>query len=124
MMKLSTLRKFCLSLPGAVEDFPFGEGTLVVKVGGKMFALIALDADPLRINLKCDPLLARTYREQYPSIIPGYHMNKDHWNTVCFDGSLKDAFIRQMIVHSHTLVVESLPKTQQARLLRNALPEA
>jgi predicted DNA-binding protein (MmcQ/YjbR family) len=80
----------------------------VIKVGGKIFCLMNLDKDP-SVNLKCDPSLAIELREANPAIIPGYHMNKKHWNTLVLDGSLSNALIQQMIDHSYNLVLQSLP---------------
>ena len=83
-----TLTDYCLSKPGTTASYPFGEGTLVLKVLDKMFALISEDSKPLRINLKCDPEDALALRKQYTAITPGYHMNKKHWNTLEMNGSL------------------------------------
>ncbi|MFE2537836.1 MmcQ/YjbR family DNA-binding protein, partial [Streptomyces sp. NPDC059371] len=81
------LRAFCLSFNAAVEDFPFNPETSVFKVLGKLFALTNLDGRPLTVNLKCDPDDALRLREQHPGlIVPGYHMNKRHWNTVTVEG--------------------------------------
>ena len=85
-MNVETIREYCLSKRGAVEDYPFDEETLVIKVMGKMFALISLDSIPLQVNLKCDPEKAIELRERYENIIPGWHMNKKHWNTVVISG--------------------------------------
>ncbi|MBU1065435.1 MmcQ/YjbR family DNA-binding protein [bacterium] len=109
-MDLEQLRKFCLSKPGAVETFPFDPVTLVLKVGGKMFALISLDESPLRINLKADPNDNEILRQQFPAIIPGYHMNKRHWNTVILDSSLPDELILDQIDISYGIVFASLPR--------------
>jgi predicted DNA-binding protein (MmcQ/YjbR family) len=107
-MDIEQLRAYCLQKPGATESFPFGNETLVFKVGGKVFLLAGLEEGD-RFNAKCDPELAIEWREQYPEIIPGFHMNKKHWNTVRLDGSLKNAFIREVIDHSYAMVVKSLP---------------
>jgi predicted DNA-binding protein (MmcQ/YjbR family) len=108
-MNVEEVRNYCLSLKGAEEGFPFGDDTLVVKVGGRIFALLNLDG-PASINLKCDPDKALELRELYPSVIPGYHMNKKHWNTVQLDGSLPNPLILLMISHSYDLVFYSLPE--------------
>ena len=110
------LRTLCLAQPAATEDLPFGESTLVFRVGGKIFALLALDAHPARINLKCDPERAVELREQYEAVQPGYHMNKQHWNTVVCDGSVPGEEIADMIAHAYGLVRASLPKRVQAEL--------
>lgn len=103
-----------LSKPGAEETTPFGPDVLVYKVGGKMFALTVPDEFPARINLKCDPERACALRDEYESIIPGYHMNKRHWNTLVLDGSLPTKLVRDLIDHSYELVVASLPKPRQS----------
>ncbi len=108
-MNIETFRAYCLAKKGVTEEFPFDENTMVMKVMGKMFAL----ADVHRfesINLKADPEKAVEWREQYPAVQPGYHMNKKHWNTVLMDGSVSDKLVREWIDHSYNLVVEGLPK--------------
>ncbi len=112
-MKLDTLRAYLNAKPGAVEEFPFDQVTLVIKVGGKMFALVGTNDEPLRLNLKCDPLKAEVLREIYPAVIPGYHMNKRHWNTVVLDGSVPEADLLAMIDESYELVVQGLPKSRR-----------
>ena len=112
-MNFTNLRDYLLTKPGAGEDFPFDTTTLVIKVSGRMFALLGIDEDPLRINLKCDPLRAEMLREKYPAILPGYHMNKRHWNTVVLDGSIADDELRAMIDASYELVVKGLPKAKR-----------
>jgi predicted DNA-binding protein (MmcQ/YjbR family) len=93
-----------------VKDFPFDLDTIVLKIGGKIFLLGDVNADPPTINLKCDPELAEELRAEYPSVTPGYHMNKTHWNTVVVDGSIRDEAIYWMIDHSYDLVFKGLPK--------------
>lgn len=93
---------------GVTEDFPFDATTLVFKVSGKMFALTDLEGD-FSVNLKCDPERAIQLREQYPSIIPGYHMSKKHWNTIMIDGSVDNDLLLELIDHSYNLVVSGLP---------------
>lgn len=109
-MNIEEFTNYCLSKNWVTESFPFGGDTLVFKVAGKMFALCAIDSFPLQTNLKCDPEWSAQLREEYPDIIPGYHMNKIHWNTVNLEGSLDHNLIRNMIDHSYELVVGSLPK--------------
>jgi predicted DNA-binding protein (MmcQ/YjbR family) len=101
-------------MPGAIEDYPFGDEVAVFKVGGKMFALVSLDGEPGVVNLKCDPALALQLREQYAAVRPGYHQNKRHWNSVDLDGSLDAEELRGMVQHSYDLVVASLPKTSRS----------
>src|SRR3954454_15715395 len=102
-MELETLRAYLLSRPGATEDHPFGPQPLVVKVGGKIFALVSEDAVPLDISLKCEPAHAQFLRDSFPAVRPGYHLNKEHWNTVTLDGSIADDGIRAMIDKSYRL---------------------
>jgi predicted DNA-binding protein (MmcQ/YjbR family) len=107
-MHIENFRAYCLKKKGASEDFPFDTETLVFKVKGKMFALTNVDFFE-SINLKCDPELAVELREKYHAVIPGYHMNKKHWNTVNIDGTLSDQLIREWIDHSYNQVVQKLP---------------
>jgi predicted DNA-binding protein (MmcQ/YjbR family) len=108
--------EFCVSRPGAVEEFPFGDGVSVFKVGGRMFALIALAGDPGSVTLKCDPDFALELRARYAAVRPGYHTNKRHWNTVDLDDSIEDDVMNEMIDHSYELVVSLLPRAQRDRL--------
>lgn len=114
-MDREELRSYCASKPGATAEYPFGPGARVYKVWGKMFALVN-DDEPLRVNLKCDPVLARMLRDSYPAVQPGYHLNKQHWNTVTLDGTIDDDRIREMIDDSYGLVVKSLPKSARKQL--------
>ena len=111
-MNVEDLREYCLSVKGAEECFPFDETVLVFKVMGKMFAYISLEAsdDGFRVNLKCDPVKALELREQYESVIPGYHSNKKYWNTVYIDGDMTDKEIEFWINHSVEEVIKKLPK--------------
>jgi predicted DNA-binding protein (MmcQ/YjbR family) len=112
-MNAAELRDRCLSFAGAEETFPFGPEVSVFKVGGKMFALSQLDSDSLRVSLKCDPQLAEQLRAAHAAVIPGYHLNKRHWNTVILDGSLPDDAVRDMIEDSYDLVVSKLPRASR-----------
>lgn len=112
-MDLIELREFCLSLPFSSEDMPFDETTVCFRVNNKIFALTGTDNVPPSVNLKCDPDLAAELRAEYSSIRPGYHMNKQHWNTVVIDDSIKDDFLKKLIAHSYTLIFNSF--TQKAR---------
>ena len=111
------LRKHFLSLSGAWEDLPFDFVTPVYKVGNKMFGLLSTEENPPRVNLKCDPALALMLRERYPAVLPGYHMNKQHWNTVIVDGSIPDDDIRKMVEHSYELVYKSLTKLEKSKIM-------
>jgi predicted DNA-binding protein (MmcQ/YjbR family) len=108
-MTLSEFREHCIRLPGFSEDLPFGPEVLAFRVGGKIFALMDVDLF-VSVNLKCDPERAIELREQYPGITPGYHMNKQHWNTVLCDGSVPHKLLLELAEHSYTLVRASLPK--------------
>ncbi|MDA5144621.1 MULTISPECIES: MmcQ/YjbR family DNA-binding protein [Streptomyces] len=118
------LRDFCLSFNAAVEDFPFNPETSVFKVLGKMFALTSLDGRPLTVNLKCDPDDAIRLRDDHPGlIVPGWHMNKRHWNTVTVGGApdggrLPDRVVRELVEDSYDLVVAGLPRAERLRLDR------
>jgi predicted DNA-binding protein (MmcQ/YjbR family) len=123
-MDLAHFREYCLSKPRATEGTPFGPDVLVFKVGGKMFALAALDEVPTTVNLKCDPDLALDLRDRYEQVTPGYHMNKRHWNTVEIESGIPDAEVRRMIDHSYSLVAKTLLKataTVAARSRRNSV---
>jgi predicted DNA-binding protein (MmcQ/YjbR family) len=102
-MNIESLREYCISKKNVTESFPFGDDTLVFKTNGKIFALVNLGGD-LSINLKCEPSLALELRERYPAVVPGYHMNKTHWNTVNLDGSVPDREIFSWIDHSYDRV--------------------
>lgn len=115
-MNVEELRDYCLQKSGVTEGFPFGEDTLVFKVGEKLFLLISL-AQSNRFNVKCDPELAVELRERYNEVIPGFHMNKVHWNTVYTDGSLTEKQLRDMIDHSYDLILKSLPKKLQQEII-------
>ena len=108
-MNIEELREYCISKKGATEGFPFDESTLVFKVSGKIFALTDLEGE-FSINLKCDPEKAIEIREQYPSVLPGYHMNNRHWNTIKIDGTISDSLIYEWIDHSYELIISKLYK--------------
>jgi predicted DNA-binding protein (MmcQ/YjbR family) len=108
-MNIEELREYCLAKKGVTESFPFDETTLVFKVAGKMFCLTDL-VDDFSINLKNDPEKNMELREQFPAVKPGYHMNKQHWNTVQVDGSISDEMLKQLVDESYWLIVEKLPK--------------
>ncbi len=110
-MTLEVLRAHCLGKPGATEGYPFGPGALVMKVGEKLFAIIADESDPLTVSLKCEPEIAVTVRSRYPAVAPGYHLNKRHWNTVTLDGSIPEEQIFEWVDDSYDLVLERLPRS-------------
>ncbi|MFE3762189.1 MmcQ/YjbR family DNA-binding protein [Streptomyces sp. NPDC059104] len=116
-MTPAELRAFCLEFNAAVEEFPFTPETSVFKVLGKVFALSALDAEPLKVNLKCDPEEALRLRAEHAAIAPGWHMNKRHWNTLTV-AELPDALVRELVEDSYDLVVAGLPKAERLRLDR------
>lgn len=103
-MDHKTVEAFILGLPGTKLDYPFGKEVAVYKVRDKMFALIAEGKKPIQLSLKCDPLLAATLRERYESVMPGYHLNKKHWNTIVLTGQLSWQEIQDLIRHSYQLV--------------------
>jgi predicted DNA-binding protein (MmcQ/YjbR family) len=106
---------FCLDLPGSEETYPFGDEVAVMKVGGKMFALVPLGGEA-SVNLKCDPSRALELRAAYAGIRPGYHQDKRHWNTVDLDGSVEDDVVRGLVADSYDLVVARLPRSVRAEL--------
>lgn len=116
-MRRDELLELCTTLPGAVEDYPFGDGVAVFKIGGRMFALVPLAAEPAGMTVKCDPELALALRATYAAVRPGYHTNKRHWNTVALDGSIPDDELREMVAHSYELVVAKLPRRERPRPL-------
>jgi predicted DNA-binding protein (MmcQ/YjbR family) len=115
-MDIEQLRAYCLSKPGVVETLPFGPDTLVYKVGGKAFLLTGLDDESFRFNVKCDPEKAVGLREEFSSVLPGYHMNKKHWNTIVVDGSVSVRQLKEWIDHSYQLIVESLSRKTRKEL--------
>ncbi len=112
-MNIETLREYCLSKPGVEETTPFGPDTVVYKVGGKVFLLTGLDSENLQFNVKCDPDKAVELREEFSCVLPGYHMNKKHWNTIVVDGSVSTRQLKEWIDHSYELVTTRLPKKKK-----------
>jgi predicted DNA-binding protein (MmcQ/YjbR family) len=114
-MTPDALRDLCLSLPQAIETFPFGEETSVFKTSGngKIFALAALDAEPLTVSLKCDPEEAIALRAEYAQITPGYHLNKRHWITIRLDGGVADDLVDELVRGSHELVRPRMPRARR-----------
>lgn len=109
-MHLDEIRNYCLLKKGVEEGTPFGADTLVFKVMGKMFLLSGIESKPVQFNAKCDPEKAVELREKHACVQPGYHMNKQHWNTIICDGSVSNKLIKQWIDESYALVVMSLTK--------------
>ena len=104
-INIESIREFVLGKPSVTEGFPFGDSVIVYKVNGKIFLLLPLDAQPLQFNVKCDPVIAAELRETYPeTVLPGFHMNKKHWNTIIADGVLPGNQLLQMITDSYNLV--------------------
>ena len=109
-MNIEELRNYVLTLKSVEESFPFGEDTLVFKTNNKIFLLVSLSSNPLQFNVKCGPEKAIELREQYSCILPGYHMNKKHWNTIIIDGSLTNSQLKDFIKDSYLLVA---PKSRK-----------
>lgn len=116
MRSIADVRAACAALPGSSETFPFDATTLVFKVGGKMYALTDITADPVTLSLKVRPEDGEELRATHPAIQPGYHLNKRHWITVILDGTVPDPLLRDLLNGSHTLVVASLTRAQRAEL--------
>lgn len=108
-MNAEEFSNFCIRLPFVTESFPFDETTLVFKVGGKMFALIDVEK-AISANLKYDPERAIELREKFNAVNPGFHMNKQHWNTITFNEDVSNDLLKELIQHSYELIYNSLPK--------------
>lgn len=106
MTSHKVIEEYILSMPNAVLDYPFGKDVAVYKVNDKMFALIAEGSDPVRLSLKCDPQLSVLLREKYETVLPGYHLNKKHWNTIICSGQLGEDELQDLIRHSYLLIAE------------------
>jgi predicted DNA-binding protein (MmcQ/YjbR family) len=110
-MNIESLREYVLGKPSVMEGFPFGDSVIVYKVNEKIFLLVSLDTQPLQFNVKCDPGKAIELREEYPeAVLPGYHMNKKHWNTIIVKGDLSNSQLLQMIDDSYELVRDKKKK--------------
>lgn len=112
-MNIETVREYCLSKLNVEETLPFGPDVIVFKVSGKMFLLLPLNTDLLQFNVKCDPDLAIELRERYDCVQPGYHMNKQHWNTVVVDSTVSSKILKEWIDDSYNLIASSLPKKKK-----------
>ncbi len=115
----TSIGDYLVTKPGSKLSYPFGEQAAVYKVGDKMFAILATDKKPGSVSLKCDPELSKSLRENYESVMPGYHLNKRHWITIVMTGQLSEDEIKDLINHSYDLVVEGLSKEDQAKLTSN-----
>jgi predicted DNA-binding protein (MmcQ/YjbR family) len=115
-MKVERIAAFAMSFPETSEEQPFGPDVDVYKVAGKIFVILSPEDTPPAISLKCEPILALELREEFEAVIPGYHLNKAHWNTVILDGSVPDSELKRMISHSYAQVIGGLPKTHRVRL--------
>ena len=113
-MDIEQIRDYCLLKREVKEETPFGPGTLVFKVSGKIFLLLSLDSEELRFNIKCDPDKAIELREEFFCVLPGYHMNKKYWNTIIVDGSVSSSKLKEWIDHSYDQVVLGLHKKRRA----------
>jgi len=118
-MNLEELREYCISKKGVEETLPFGPETLVFKVMGKAFLLTGFENNPVQFNVKCNPEKAIELREQFSCVLPGYHMNKKHWNTIIVDGTATNNFLEEWISDSYNLVVEGLTKKEKETLKIN-----
>ncbi|MDI1353963.1 MAG: MmcQ/YjbR family DNA-binding protein [bacterium] len=115
-MNAEEIREYCIKKAMTEESFPFDEATLVFKVCGKIFLLVSLDSAPLQFNAKCEPSRALQLRESHSSVVPGYHMNKNHWNTILIDGTVSRKLLQSWIDDSYRLVVNSLPRRERIRI--------
>lgn len=115
-MNIESIREYCINKKGVEESFPFDESTLVFKVMNKMFALLALDSEVPRVNLKANPEWSCELRESYPQIYGAFHMNKKHWNSIDFENGIEESLMYKMIDHSYDCVVDKLTKKAQREL--------
>ncbi|TVR82119.1 MAG: MmcQ/YjbR family DNA-binding protein [Chitinophagaceae bacterium] len=121
-MDIQQIIDFCDSLPETEQSFPFDEQSLVIKVNHKIFAILSLNSEQPSINLKCNSEIIDELRAVYPSILPGYHMNKKHWNTVMLDGTIQADYILILICHSYLMVIEKMTVKDKTRI-KKALNE-
>ena len=112
-MNIESLREYCLNKPNVEETLPFGPDTLVFKVNNKIFLITGFDSRPLQFNVKCDPDRAIELREEFPSVLPGWHMNKKHWNTIIVDGSVSSRQLKEWIDWSYELVAGKKKKIKK-----------
>jgi len=117
-MDIKEVLKYCLLQKGSYEDYPFGPEPLVMKICNKMYALISMSSGKGTLSLKCDPFLAQSFRQKYASVTPGYHLNKQHWNSIILDDTILDEDLKWMIDHSYGLVFKSLTKKEKVALAK------
>ena len=122
MLNVESIRDYCLQKQNTTEEMPFGPSVVVFKVNNKMFCLMSLDEQPTTINVKCEPEKAIELREQYLSVLPGYHMNKQHWNTVIVDGLISPKIIKEFIDDSYNLVNKKLTPKKKKNSKSNHQP--
>lgn len=115
-MDIEEIKQYCLTKTGAIEDYPFGPDPMVIKVCSKIFGIISMKSEQLSLSLKCDPFLAVSLRQEHTAITAGYHLNKEHWNTVILNGTVSDKDLRWLIDHSYDLVHKSLTKAEKQHL--------
>jgi predicted DNA-binding protein (MmcQ/YjbR family) len=116
-LNINDIKLHCLSKNGSREDYPFGPEAMVIKVGAKMFALISENDNKIHVSLKCDPILTHSLRQEYTWVTPGYHLNKEHWNTLIIDDSTPQDKVFWMIDFSYELVYKKLTKAEKEKLL-------
>jgi predicted DNA-binding protein (MmcQ/YjbR family) len=115
-MKTEAIAAYLMRYPETTEEQPFGPNVDVYKVAGKIFAIVSPEEEPPSISLKCDPVIALELRHEYDAVTPGYHLNKDHWNTITLNDSVPDRELKKMIAHSYEQVVAGLPKVLRLRI--------
>jgi predicted DNA-binding protein (MmcQ/YjbR family) len=123
ILEIESLATYLMRYPDTTEEQPFGPDVDVYKVVGKIFAILSPEDTPPSISLKCDPLIALELREEYDAVSPGFHLNKDHWNTVVLDGNVPDKELKKIIAHSYEQVVAGLPKALRVRISRVDWPK-
>lgn len=115
-MDFEAISRYCKTKKGTTGTYPFGEGILVMKVASKMYALLMIWNGRPMVSLKCDPYIAENLRQQYAAVIPGYHLNKMHWNSVLLDGAITEEDLLPMIDHSYDLVFKGLTRAEKERI--------
>lgn len=103
-MDHKTVEGYVLSMPDSRLEYPFGPSVAVYKINENMFALIREGKEPVQISLKCDPKLSEVLRAKYDTVMPGYHLNKQYWNTIVLSGQMPWNEVQDLIRHSYQLV--------------------